>query len=86
MLVTTGFVRRVDEMGRMVLPKELRRLLGIAAGDSVEIWIDGEQVVLVKHLETCVFCGGHENLAAFKGKRVCRQCRLAASHRQVASA
>ena len=79
MLETTGFVRRVDEMGRMVLPKELRRLLGIAAGDSVEIWIDGDQVVLVRHIEACVFCGGQLDLMLFKGKRVCRPCRRDAS-------
>lgn len=86
MLETTGFVRRVDELGRLVLPKELRRRLGITDGDSVEIWIDGDQVVLVKHLETCVFCGGQESLTAFKGKRVCGPCRLAAGQVQAASA
>lgn len=79
MLETTGLVRRVDEMGRMVLPKELRDRLGIADGDSVEIWLDGDQVVLVKHIEACVFCGGQEDLVLFKGRQVCRPCRLGAS-------
>lgn len=86
MLEPTGFIRRVDDLGRVVLPKELRNRFGIADGDALEIWLDGQQVVLVRHLETCVFCGGHEHLAAFKGKTVCLQCRLEVAHRQAASA
>ena len=86
MLEPTGFVRRVDELGRVVLPKELRDRFGIVDGDPVEIWVDGDQVVLAKHLETCVFCGSTDKLVAFKGKRVCGPCRLAAGHHQVASA
>ena len=74
MLETTGFVRRVDELGRVVLPKELRRRLGIADGDSVEISIDGDQVVLVRHIEACVFCGGQEGLMPFRGRQGCRLC------------
>lgn len=82
MLKPTGDIRRVDPLGRLVLPVELRRRFEIADGDAVEIWVDGDQVVLVKHLETCVFCGGQENLAAFKGKRVCRPCQVEAARRQ----
>lgn len=79
MLEPTGFVRRVDELGRLVLPKELRDRFGIADGDSVGIWLDGDQVVLVRHMDTCALCGGHEGLTAFKGKPVCRGCRLEAA-------
>ncbi|MHB1841844.1 MAG: AbrB/MazE/SpoVT family DNA-binding domain-containing protein [Sulfobacillus sp.] len=81
MLKPTGDIRRVDRLGRMVLPKELRDRLGIADGDAVQIWVDGDQVMLAKHIETCVFCGGQENLAAFKGKRVCRPCQVEAARR-----
>ncbi len=82
MLEPTGFVRRVDELGRVVLPKELRGRFGIVDGDAVEIWVQDDQVMLAKHIETCVFCGGQENLAAFKGKRVCRPCQVEAARRQ----
>lgn len=75
----TGYVRRVDELGRVVVPKELRRRFGIADGDAVEIWLDGDQVVLTKHVEICVICGGQEDLTPFKGKMVCRACRVGAA-------
>lgn len=86
MLKPTGDIRRVDQLGRLVLPVELRRRFEIADADRVEIWVDGDQVVLAKHLETCVFCDGQESLTAFKGKRVCGPCRLAAGQVQAASA
>ncbi len=68
----TGYVRRVDELGRVVLPKELRDRFGIVEGDSI---------VLVKHGPQCVFCGSREGLVEFKGKRVCRSCGSGASAR-----
>lgn len=77
----TGYVRRVDELGRVVVPKELRDRFGIADGDQVEIWVDRDQVVLAKHVEMCVLCGSRDELVEFKGKRVCGSCRSGASAR-----
>ena len=54
---STGVVRKVDELGRIVLPIELRRSLDIAEKDALEIYVDGEQVVLKKYQPACVFCG-----------------------------
>ena len=76
MLEPTGFVRRVDILGRLVLPKELRDHCKIADGDGVEIWVHGDQVMLAKHLETCVFCGSRDGLSVFRAKSVCAPCRL----------
>ena len=74
MLEQRGHLRRVDGLGRVVLLVELRRRLGIAAGDQVEIWVDGDRVRLARHVESCVFCGGSERLSPFKGKPVCAAC------------
>ena len=71
---STGIVRKVDELGRIVLPAELRRTLGIAERDPLEIFVDGDSVILQKFEERCVFCGEAEKVRAFKGKNVCPQC------------
>ncbi len=71
----TGIVRRVDELGRIVLPIELRRTLNINERDSVEIFVEGVQVILQKYEPACVFCGGNDDIADFKGRNVCQKCR-----------
>jgi len=71
---STGIVRRVDELGRVVLPIELRRTLNIADRDSLEIYVDGEKIVLRKYEPACVFCGSLDNVGPFKGKNVCAAC------------
>ena len=71
---TTGLVRNLDEMGRLVLPKELRRKLGLQEREPVEFFIDGQQIVIKKHQKTCVFCGADDNLLQFKEKTVCESC------------
>lgn len=71
---STGIVRKVDELGRIVLPIELRRTLGIAEKDSLEIFVDGACVVLKKYQPCCVFCDDAENITVFKGKNVCANC------------
>lgn len=73
----TGYVRAVDELGRIVLPIDLRRELEIASKDGVEIYVDGGNVILQKYRPTCVLCSGHEDLGEFKGKVVCGECRTA---------
>lgn len=70
----TGIVRKVDELGRIVLPMELRRTLGIEEKDSLEIFVDGEQIILKKYQPSCIFCGEATGIIDFKGKKVCCKC------------
>jgi transcriptional pleiotropic regulator of transition state genes len=70
----TGIVRRIDELGRIVIPMELRRTLDIKERDPIEIFTDGEKIVLVKYQPGCVLCGNPENLRSFKGNRICQKC------------
>ena len=71
---TTGIVRRVDQLGRIVLPVELRRTLGIDIKDPLEIFTDGESVLLKKYAPACILCGQAGELVEYKGKMVCRKC------------
>ncbi len=71
---STGIVRRVDELGRVVLPIELRRTLNISDKDSLEIYVDGEKIVLKKYEPACIFCGNAEGIETYRGKNVCQSC------------
>lgn len=71
---TTGIIRKVDELGRIVLPIELRRTLDIAERDQLEICLEGDRVVLQKYEPACIFCGSSYGLAKYRGKNVCREC------------
>lgn len=71
---STGIVRRVDELGRVVIPIELRTQFGIAVKGPIEIFVDGTSIVLRKYEQSCIFCGNTENLKDFKGKLVCDNC------------
>ena len=71
---STGIVRKVDELGRIVLPIELRRTLDIEVKDSLEIYVDGSQIVLKKYEPACVFCGNAKGVIHYKGKNVCHSC------------
>jgi transcriptional pleiotropic regulator of transition state genes len=71
---STGVVRKIDELGRIVLPSELRKVFGIHEGDELEISVDGERVVLQKRHDVCVFCGAEGPSVEFKGRRVCGGC------------
>lgn len=70
----TGIVRKVDELGRIVLPIELRRTLDIAERDPLEIYVDGSSIILTKYQPACVFCGDSTDISAFKGKNICAAC------------
>lgn len=72
----TGIIRKVDELGRIVLPIELRRTMDIAVRDELEIYIDNNRVVLQKceHNASCIFCGSIQELRSYCGKNVCREC------------
>ena len=71
---STGIVRRVDELGRIVLPIELRRTLDIKERDSLEIFVEGASVVLKKYRPTCIFCDSARDISLFKGKNICPKC------------
>ena len=62
---STGIVRKVDELGRIVLPIELRRTLDIAEKDSLEIYMDGPSIVLKKYQPTCIFCDEAKDVVSF---------------------
>jgi transcriptional pleiotropic regulator of transition state genes len=67
--------RKVDDLGRIVLPVELRRLHGIQTGDALEISVDGDAIVLRKLSPGCVFCGSPDGLSTFRSRAVCGDCR-----------
>ncbi len=74
MLKSTGIVRKVDDLGRVVLPIELRRTLEIAEKDSLEIFVDGDSIVLKKYEPACIFCGNAQNVTVYKGRNICEDC------------
>ncbi|CAI3547588.1 AbrB/MazE/SpoVT family DNA-binding domain-containing protein [Clostridium neonatale] len=69
-----GVVRRVDELGRIVIPIELRRNLDIAEKDALEIYVEGEQIILKKYQPACIFCGQAKEVRNYKGKNICPIC------------
>ena len=71
---STGIVRKVDELGRIVLPIELRRTLDISEKDSMEIYMDGPSIVLKKYQPACIFCDSSKNIMIFHGKNICPDC------------
>ena len=71
---STGIVRKVDELGRIVLPIELRRTLDIAEKDALEIYVDEDSIILKKFEPSCIFCGNSKDVISFKGKNICPRC------------
>ncbi len=71
---STGIVRKMDELGRIVLPIELRRTLDIAEKDPLEIYVDEDTIILKKYEPSCIFCGNSGETVTFKGKNVCPKC------------
>ena len=71
---SVGIIRKVDDLGRIVLPAELRRTLDIAEQDAMEIYVDGASVVLRKYEETCIFCGSSQDILSYREKNVCWNC------------
>ncbi|EHN17108.1 AbrB/MazE/SpoVT family DNA-binding domain-containing protein [Clostridium sporogenes] len=71
---STGIIRKVDELGRIVIPKELRRTLNIEEGDGLEIYTEGEQIILKKYAPACIFCGEAKEVINYKGKNICKSC------------
>ena len=71
---STGIVRKVDELGRIVIPIEMRRTLDVAERDDIEIFVEGNRIILQKHESACIFCDATQGLIAFKGKNICHNC------------
>ena len=69
-----GTVRKVDELGRIVLPIETRRRLELESGDGVEIFVEKDRVILKKYEPACLFCGDADDCVIYKDKRICRKC------------
>lgn len=71
---STGIVRKVDELGRVVLPIELRRTLDIEIRSPLEIYVDGDLIILKKYEPACIFCGEAKDVVNFKDKIICNDC------------
>lgn len=71
---STGIVRRVDELGRVVIPIEIRNQFNILEKDPIEIYVDGSSIILKKFEQSCLFCGKTENLVSYKDKLICSDC------------
>lgn len=70
-----GIIRKIDQLGRIVLPKELRQTLSLETGDSLAIFVtDDDEIILKKYLSGCVLCGNIEHLRQIKGKWICQGC------------
>jgi len=74
MIKTAGIVRKVDELGRVVIPVEVRRVLGISKFSGLEIYVDNEMIILKKYVPGCTFCGNIEVVKKVNGKNVCASC------------
>lgn len=72
---STGVVRKVDELGRIVIPIELRRTLGVDIKDPLEIFTDESTIILKKYEPGCIFCGNLSGVTTYKGKNICDECR-----------
>lgn len=71
----TGIVRRLDELGRIVIPIEIRNQFNITERDSLEIYVENDKIILQKPKESCIICGNTENLRKLKNKWICEECR-----------
>lgn len=72
---STGIIRKVDDLGRVVLPVELRRSLGIGEREPLEIFVEEDRIILRKPSMACIFCGSEEGVTDFRGKGICQECR-----------
>ena len=70
----TGIVRKVDNLGRIVIPMEIRNTFNINVKDSLEIFVDDDQIILRKYEPACIFCGSADDVRVYKGRNICQQC------------
>ena len=71
---STGIVRKLDELGRVVIPKEIRNKLDIEEKDPIEIYVEGNSIILKKSVSGCIFCNNTKDLIAYKEKLICKKC------------
>ena len=71
----TGMVKQVDDMGRIVIPKEIKRTMGVECRDYLEIFVEDDRIILKKYQPGCIFCGNVGNTKLFKGKLICSECK-----------
>ncbi|WP_024833805.1 AbrB/MazE/SpoVT family DNA-binding domain-containing protein [Ruminiclostridium josui] len=71
---STGIVRKVDNLGRVVLPVEIRRTMGIDLKDPIEVFVDGQSIILKKYEPECIFCKNAKDVQSYKGKNICSCC------------
>lgn len=71
---STGIVRPIDNLGRFVLPKEIRDTMELGPKDPVEIFVDGDRIILKKYQPACIFCSNASEVTYYRGKLICREC------------
>lgn len=69
-----GMIRKVDSLGRIVIPAALRNSLGVESGELVEMFVEGDRLIMRKFSCGCTFCGGSQSLVTYMDKPVCREC------------
>lgn len=69
-----GFIKKIDEMGRIVIPKDIRKTINVSIGDSLQFFIDGDSIVMKRFPAACVFCGSEDNLTELSEKYICDTC------------
>jgi transcriptional pleiotropic regulator of transition state genes len=74
------YLRTIDELGRVVVPAQVRRQLGLGDASPVELFVDGDRVYLVPYRESCLFCGRPLDVGHFRGKPLCRACAQELAH------
>lgn len=73
-MIATGIIRKLDNLGRIVIPMELRKTLGMAEKDGLEVFTQGNMIILKKYEPGCMFCGSMETVKEFEGKNICTEC------------
>lgn len=71
---STGITKKIDDLGRIVIPKELLNSVNISKGDIAELFIEGDNIIITKYTKDCIFCGNTQNLHNFKDKNICTDC------------
>lgn len=71
----TGMIRKLDELGRIVIPIEIRNKFNLIEKKQMEIYVEDSCIILKKFEPSCVFCGDTEDLDEFKGKLICSRCK-----------
>lgn len=83
-MINTGIIRKVDDLGRIVIPVEIRNDLDIEVGDSMAIHVEGTSIIFKKYMCKCNFCGNTENLEEFKEKLICQECKNSLNNNETA--